>query len=120
MHEVSIAQSLIDVVLDQLRGERATNEQVTLVRVRIGVFSGVVPAALVSAFGPASEGTALEAARLQIDVVPLAVWCDACGGEQELPTAGPLHCPKCGTRAAHVVRGRELEVVSVELGRRPS
>jgi hydrogenase nickel incorporation protein HypA/HybF len=120
VHEVSIAQSLIDVVLDQLRNQCADDEQITLVRVRVGVFSGVAPAALMSVFGSTSEGTALSTARLQIEVVPLAIWCDSCGVEREIPSAGRLHCPECGHRAAHIVRGRELEVVSVELGHRPS
>lgn len=116
MHEISVAQSLIDVVLEQLGEEGVAGTPVTLVRVRVGALSGVVPAALASAFGPAAAGTAVEAARLHIDLVPVAIWCDACGNDRELPEAGRLRCPICGARAARVVRGRELEVVSVELG----
>lgn len=115
MHEISVAHSLVGVVLEQLGEEGLADARVTVVNVRVGALSGVVPEALTSAFGPAIDGTALAGARLHIDVVPVAIWCDPCASECELSGAGRLICPACGSRAARVVRGRELEVTSVEV-----
>jgi hydrogenase nickel incorporation protein HypA/HybF len=69
VHEISIALSLIQLVEEQLMirpdGETVS---VTALTVEVGSLSGVVPAALRSAFGAAVEGTRLQQARLDIQV----------------------------------------------------
>ena len=69
MHEISIALSLIQLVEEQLmiRSDGET-VSVTALTVEVGSLSGVVPAALLSAFGAAVEGTRLQQARLDIQV----------------------------------------------------
>ena len=113
MHELSVAQSLVDVVSAKLADEGRV--RVTAVWVRVGPLGGVIPQALRSAFGAATSGTVLGGARLEIEETSLVVWCPACGVEKELPGVGRLRCPACGTRAPRVVRGAELEVISVEV-----
>lgn len=119
MHELSVSQSLIEIVAAQLVDEPA-DARVSVVRVRIGAFAGVVPAALRSSFPIAAAGTRLDGARLEIAEVPLVVWCPRCGGERRLPGAQRLRCPDCGARTPDVRSGRELDVSSVELCDPPS
>lgn len=114
MHELSVAQSLVELVTAQLEDEPA-NVGVAVVRVRIGALSGVVPAALRSSFPQAAAGTRLDGARLDIDEVPLVVWCNACRREQALDGPQRLRCPQCGQRTPDVRSGRELDVSNVEL-----
>ena len=113
MHELSVATSLVDVVMAHLI--ESGGERVTRVVVDIGDLSGVVPAALRSAFVVA-RGTepAMRAAKLELRAVAVTIACDACG---ERPASGPndLRCSECGTPSMRVIRGRELDVVGIEV-----
>jgi hydrogenase nickel incorporation protein HypA/HybF len=113
MHELSIAHGLVELVCDELMHESAA--RVRAVRLRVGPLSGVVAEALRFAYDAAAAGTALEGSILQIEHVTPAVFCPACRAERELAAVQPLRCPVCLTPTPDVVRGRELEVASVEL-----
>ncbi|WP_203728463.1 hydrogenase maturation nickel metallochaperone HypA/HybF [Paractinoplanes durhamensis] len=63
MHELAIAESIVDAVC-----ERAAGRTVHRVTVRIGALSAVVPDAMRFCFDLACEGTAAEGAVLDIDV----------------------------------------------------
>lgn len=91
--------------------------RVAAVTVRVGALSGVVPAALSFAWGPATDGTFAAGSRLEIEEVGLAAWCPACEAERELATFPypRLACPECGTPTPEVRRGRELEILSMEV-----
>ena len=112
MHELSIALGIVDVAAEEVarRGGR-----VVVVHMKVGQLSGVVPAALRSAFELAREPEpALAAAELVIEEVPVAARCPACAAERAVPFP-ELRCPACGGPTPDVVRGRELEVVALEI-----
>jgi hydrogenase nickel incorporation protein HypA/HybF len=116
MHELSIANSLVDLTLQMLdRDDVDSDAVVSAIRVRIGEMSGVVPAALEAAFPAAAAATAAQGARLEIEHVSVAVWCDACEREQSLSPPLRLRCTKCGSATPRIVRGQELELVAIEL-----
>jgi hydrogenase nickel incorporation protein HypA/HybF len=108
MHELSIAQAVIDIAAAHARGRR-----VNAIEVRVGHLRAVVPAALEFAFALAAEGTPVEGARLEIEHVPAAGRCRRCGGETELD-GWPLACGACGGLDVEVIRGEELLVASLE------
>lgn len=117
MHELSIAQSMVEVAAEQLTGHGfdPARSVVKKVSARVGVMSGVVPEALISAFEIAVIGTPLRGAALEIENVGLAVWCPKCQAERALPDIGSLSCPVCGTRTPTIRRGRELELIAIEV-----
>ena len=82
---------------------------------RLGPLSGVVREALLFSFDLAAEGTPIEGARLEIEEVPVVVFCPACGEERPLPGIQSFQCPVCGTPTPDVVRGRELELATMEV-----
>lgn len=108
MHELSIASAVVDAVRDAAGGAR-----VTQVRLRVGALSGVVPDALRFAFDVAATGTVCEGAALQMDEVPVTLWCEPCGLEGTLRGELRFRCPTCGEPTGEVRRGRELELVSI-------
>ncbi len=112
MHELSIALSILDLAAEE--ADRHAG-RVTAVHLRLGPLSGVVKDALLSAYGLAREGTSLAAADLVIEEVPLMAYCPACAVERELASPQLLCCPACGAATPEVVRGRELEVVALEV-----
>jgi len=113
MHELSIAQELIEIVEDAARAADAA--RVEVVYLRLGRLSGVVADALHFAFDVATEGTLLEGATLEIEDLPVIIFCGSCAAEQPLDDLRSFRCPVCGSPADRVVQGRELEVRSVEI-----
>ncbi len=89
--------------------------RIEVVHLRLGVFAGVVKDALLFSFEVATEGTLAEGAVLDIEEIPLVVYCDACQRERTLPCAQAFVCPSCGSPTPEVRRGRELEVTTIEV-----
>src|SRR5262245_36129222 len=93
MHELSIAVSLIEMASEE--AERL-GVQVEALHLRLGALSGVVREALLFSFDLAAEGTAIAGARLEIEDVPVVVYCPACREERLLPGLQSFLCPVCG------------------------
>ena len=113
MHELSVAQRLVELVCDEL-GD-STSITVRSVLLRLGPLSGVDAQALRFAYDAATAGTLLDRSTLHIESVAPAGYCPTCNTEVELPDFRRLRCPACGTPTPDLVRGLELEVVSVEV-----
>ncbi len=110
MHELSITQSIVDLV-----AERTAGRTVLAVRVQVGRLSGVVPRAMSFCFEIAATGTPLEGARLEIEEVDGRIACRDCGRETAADDL-VLLCP-CGSADVTVVAGEELTVRAVEVAR---
>ena len=113
MHELSIAVDLIEAASEEM--ERLGSIQLVAVHLRLGRLSGVEKEALAFSFDVAAAGTRIQGARLQIEDVPVIVWCDACEAERELSDLSRRRCPHCRAPTPHVIRGRELELVGLEI-----
>lgn len=113
MHELSIADALAQHVTEAMAG--SAPYRVTRVRLRIGVLSGVAAEALAFCFEVVTRDTPLEGSALEIESVPVAIRCDPCGLIVELPEAPPFRCPRCDQASAAIVRGKELEVESIDV-----
>jgi hydrogenase nickel incorporation protein HypA/HybF len=112
MHELSIMQSALNVVLDQAREAGAT--RVHAIRLRIGALSGVVPDALEFAFEALAPGTPAEDAKLAIENVPARFWCATCAREFQSDDMF-AECPDCHNLSGDIRAGREMEVASLEV-----
>jgi hydrogenase nickel incorporation protein HypA/HybF len=112
MHEMSIALGLLDVAEEEAgpRGWR-----VAALHLKLGPLSGVVPAALVSAYELAREGTSLASANLVIEEVPVSAYCPACSAERSPAQWWDLVCPTCGSAMPEVLHGQELDLVALEI-----
>jgi hydrogenase nickel incorporation protein HypA/HybF len=113
VHELSVAEELVELASEQLL--RAGAGRVVSIRVRVGALAGVIPPALRSAFRAASAGSPVEGARLLIDEVPVAIFCEACELERTLEGIQSRRCPVCGTPAGEIARGDELEMLTMEV-----
>lgn len=117
MHELSIAQALVEQVAAAVA--REGGGRVLSVTVRVGTLSGVEGSALEMAFPLAAEQTACEGAELIIVPVPAAARCCDCGRDCEPPFPF-LVCNHCGSQNVGVAAGRELTLASVELTTGPA
>ncbi len=109
MHELSIAQAIVDVA-----ARHAGESSVARVYVQVGHLRQVVPSALEFAFELVAEGTAVAGAELELEEVPAAGVCGDYGTETELD-GFPLQCGRCEGLDMEVTRGEELLVDSLEL-----
>jgi hydrogenase nickel incorporation protein HypA/HybF len=112
MHELSIANRIVEIAGDRCREEAARAKVVT---VRIGALSCVHEDALRFSFELVREGTPLADAELRVVTVPVAIWCGTCDREVELPGIQRFACPACGTPSGDIRAGRELDLESIEL-----
>ena len=113
MHELSIARNLVE--LAERAAREAQAERVVEVRIEVGALSGVAPEALRFSYDVAVEGTTLEGSRLAIESIPVAIYCETCRAERDLPGIQSFRCPVCDAPSTRVVRGKELEVASLEV-----
>ena len=113
MHELSIAMSMVEMAAEE--AARRGGAQVCAIHLKLGPLSGVVREALLFSYEVACEGTPLEGSRLVIEDVPVVVFCPACAEERTLASVQKFFCPACGTPTSQVLRGKELEVVALEL-----
>ena len=116
MHEASLAQSLIEIVKQEMDSHGLT--RLTAITVKHGKLANVVPEALEFAFTAMTLGTPLEGARVTMSEVPVVVACRVCG-EQFTPgdesSVLYMPCPKCGEEFGHtVISGKELYLDHLE------
>jgi hydrogenase nickel incorporation protein HypA/HybF len=117
VHELAVAQALVEQVEAVIRQHGASS--VSLIRVRIGPLAGVVPELLGSAFPLAAAGSRMERAVLDLVAAPIKVRCQTCGAETEA-AMNRLVCGACGDWHTQVISGDELLIESVELETTPS
>ena len=112
MHELSIMESALTMVLDRARESGA--QRVHSIRLRIGTLSGVVPEALTFAFEALKSGTLAESARLIVDPVAVRFWCATCHTEFQSDDMF-AECPECHQPSGDLRAGREMELASMEI-----
>ena len=109
MHELSISQAIVDVVLEHAQGR-----PVEAVAVRIGALRRVRPESLTSCWDVVRRRPPLERSVLLVEEVPGVVHCTSCGRRSTLG-GSRLRCPACGDGQVRVLRGEECQVTAVEL-----
>ena len=112
MHELSLAQGIIDIAVSEARKRDAAG--VKTIKLRLGEFTGVVREALEFSFEVAKRGTAAESAALEIETVELKMLCRRCGIVGRPTEDFRLSCSRCGD-PVEILAGREMQVEYVEL-----
>ena len=112
MHEVSLCNSLVDLIRDQQ--QQRGFERVLKVFVDVGVLGHVDPHALEFAFDVVSPGSALEGALLVISEIAGKAWCMDCSKMVSILQRGDA-CPGCGGFGMIVEQGDELRLKELEV-----
>jgi len=109
MHELAIADAILSMALEQ-----AADRRVARIGMRIGHLRQIVPSALRFGFEMVAHHTPAEGAELEIEHIPVSVWCELCS-EESAANALPLVCARCGTLDVAVRRGDEMLVDWIEV-----
>jgi hydrogenase nickel incorporation protein HypA/HybF len=111
VHELSVAQSLLDVALAEAR--RAGAVRVTRLHCRIGDLCAIQDDLMAEAFGLLCVGTPCEGAELRVEKTFLRAKCRRCERDFDVRN-WDWHCPQCGGEGELIGGGDELELTSIE------
>ena len=112
MHEMALAQSMLEIVEQTARDNGAG--RITLVRLEIGALSHVEPEALRFCFDAVTRESVADGARLDIRRTPGEAWCMPCGVTVPLARLGDA-CPHCGSYQLCISNGDAMRVQEIEV-----
>ena len=112
MHELSVTQGMLEIVLRHAQQARA--QRVTQIHLVIGDLSSIVDDSVQFYFDFISQDTIAEGAQLVFQRTPATFRCRDCGN---IFTSNErdFTCPHCGQMTVDVVAGNEFRVESIEV-----
>jgi len=112
MHELSIAQNIIEIVRSEM--EKAGAARLKRVTLTVGPFAGINNESLAFGFEALVDKTDLDGARLDITTVTEKGVCSQCGQQVEIADPFAL-CPKCGGVRIEVAEHHDLRIEEIEV-----
>lgn len=110
MHEMSIAQSIVDIAMDYAQKEKA--QKVTELELSIGTLSGIEFEALDFAMEVCKKGTLLNDAQIVVDKIQAIAKCIDCENEFKIVHLFDA-CPHCQSYRTQLICGKEMQVKSL-------
>jgi len=110
MHELSITQSMISIILEH--AEKNNAKRVLRVNMVVGKMSGVAPHALRFCFETLAQKTIIESASLNLEETPFTGICKECKHSFEITDYA---CPGCSSRDIETTGGKELYIKEMEI-----
>jgi hydrogenase nickel incorporation protein HypA/HybF len=112
MHELSIAQNIIEIVEDNIK--TVENPKVNFVFLKVGKLSNVLVDSLTFGFDTLIQGTNLEGAKLLVEEIPIKLNCKNCEKEFETNKFA-FQCIYCGNTNLEMLTGNELTVSEIDV-----
>ena len=112
MHELGIANSILDAVRTELA--RVPGRYATKVSVRIGEMTAVDPEALQFSFEVLTQDTDLAGLQLELEICPLRNRCEECS-EEFLVRDFDIQCPRCVGLRTRFLGGDEFALDYLEV-----
>jgi hydrogenase nickel incorporation protein HypA/HybF len=111
MHELSIAQSVLNVVSRSVPDD--FSGKITAIHLTIGALSGIEQDALQFSFDIIKKNSPAIDAKLIINTVSGKALCQNCGTTFEMNTFAQ-DCPNCHQFKQEIIQGKELKIASIE------
>ena len=112
MHELSLAQSIIDIVKGNIPPKQIPDVKTVLVKV--GDMSGVVSDSLLFCYDAIKTSSGLGQSSMRIEKIPFLVHCNDCN-ENSTNDFGLRACSFCSSFNTEIISGTEMSVSEVEL-----
>ncbi|RQH07063.1 hydrogenase maturation nickel metallochaperone HypA [Paraburkholderia dinghuensis] len=110
MHEMSLAQSIRDLIEGEAR--RNCYRRIREVELEVGQLANVDTSALRFALDVALRGSVASGSAVTIHEPPGHAWCMRCAGTVEVRRRGE-GCPACGSYQLAVTDGDQMRVVGM-------
>lgn len=111
MHELSLAQNILDIVREYLPTQQHKLKEVHL---QIGSLMAVVPESLVFCYDTLVQNTPFADSTLHIQILPVKARCRECGMLSEIKNFIFI-CPACGAKNMKTLQGNELIISHLEV-----
>ena len=112
MHELSVAQNIIEIVKDNV--PECDYGKVKSVYLEIGEISGIVVDSLQFCFDAIKLDTPFQNTAMLIKNIPFVLYCNFCKTETT-NTLGTRSCAKCGGFDTSIISGTEMKITEVEI-----
>ena len=112
MHELSIAQNIIDIIKEKAKDLNFS--KVLEIRLKIGTLRAVDPEALDFCFSIAARDTIVHGAKLLIQRAPVLGSCQDCKKDFEVDNFYFV-CPECKGTRVKTIQGNELQIIDLEV-----
>ncbi|MGB4673713.1 MAG: hydrogenase maturation nickel metallochaperone HypA [Azovibrio sp.] len=112
MHEMSLAEGILQQVEDTARREGA--RQVRTVVLEIGALASIEVEALRFCFDAVTRNSLAAGATLEIQTLPGAGWCLPCGATVPI-TELYDPCPRCGSYQVQATAGTQMRIKEIEI-----
>jgi hydrogenase nickel incorporation protein HypA/HybF len=112
MHEMGIAQNILDIALGAAGKEGAS--KITRINLVAGELRGIVPMQLTFCFGLVAKDSIASGAYLNVEEMPVSGHCNDCDSDFSIKEYEYV-CPKCGSAKIQVTGGTELSIKDIEI-----
>ncbi|MFT6924675.1 MAG: hydrogenase nickel incorporation protein HypA/HybF [Psychromonas sp.] len=112
MHELSIAESIIDLLEEHAITHKF--KKVTKITLEIGVLAGIEKSALFFCFDAAAQNSIAQGAQLLIEEKLAKGFCKHCQC-QVTATDWYQPCPYCGQLLINITEGEQMNIKSLEV-----
>ena len=112
MHELSIANSILNIVLNEKKTKNLPD--IKAIGLKIGSLSGILPDALEFSFDAIKKETPLENTILEISEIPIRGICKSCN-EKFSVTDYIFACPECKSSSIEVYKGQEMDIEYLDI-----
>jgi hydrogenase nickel incorporation protein HypA/HybF len=112
MHELSIAQNILDIAAEQLKD--LEYNKIISIKVKIGELAAVDPSSLLFSFDIIKSETKFSDVNLEIDEIPLKCFCEDCKSESKIDHFLFI-CGNCESTNIKVISGEELTISEIEI-----
>ena len=112
MHELSVVQSMLDIVSE--KAKEISAPRVLRINLVVGEISSIVDDCVQFYFDFMAKDTVAEEAELHFERIPLKLKCRKCS-HIFFPQTGQWNCPGCGSEGVQVVGGSEFYIDSIEV-----
>jgi len=112
MHEMGVAQNIVDIAVAAAQKEGA--QKITRINMIAGELRGIVPMQLSFCFGIVAKDTIASGAYLNIEEVLVTAHCENCNSDFSVEEYQYV-CPKCGSAKIQLTGGTELRIKDIEI-----
>ncbi len=122
MHELSMATSMVEAIVDTAKKNDAIS--ITEATLEVGELTMLNPEQLRFMIDVIREDTILKDAEIIINMIPTEIKCDECGFEGQCEMDEEMDhlmavatCPECGNTRVHVIKGQECNIKTIKIER---
>lgn len=112
MHEGNFTEQIVEAILGHLKGYSAGPPQ--RVKVRVGEMLHLEEESVRLHYEVLTKSTILEGVKLDLESIPVTIYCDACQIESAPEDHHLLICSKCHSFAVQVTGGDRIEIEAFE------